>query len=250
MLGFHSIEAGIFPGLRKQPPSRPKPAKQYGDRAAINAYAPKMQAKVATVGSMPSVTVPQYWKQTDKVPVPVDQTNLVNIMGRIWDIIQHNQSRMEREVQDLRQQQSLLVNRREEESAEINNVISELAALKQRLSRTLSQAEGQLHAMEKASVPAQLQKDIAQLQTESNWLYATVSVPRLFYYAKPTTTLQPSGYYSQVDRIIVLYKTVENEEGLWMQTRQAHDPDKRYWIRLIDAEERMTIGKFDVISSR
>jgi len=177
-----------------------------------------------------------------------DQQALVNTLTHIWDILQQQQSRLERDIADVRQQHSILVSKREEENLEVINIMAELSALKQRLSKIISQAEGQLHNMERASVPGEIQKQITQLQTECNWIFTTVNVPKLFYYSNPSTLIQPSGYFKQGARILVLYKITETNEGLWCQIRVGAEPDKRYWIRLLDSEERVTIGQFDVKS--
>lgn len=201
--------------------------------------APKVVASVVDAGQ-PKVTVAPQSSSDAQV------AQMISLVAKVWDVLQEVQAKTERDIADLRQQQNLLANRREDQFASVSGAVSEIASLKQRLGKIMSQAESQLHVMEKASVPSQLQKQVEQLQVECNWLYSTVLVSQLHMYLRPTTTLQPSGVLKKDQRILILYKTVENEEGLWMQLRQAKEPEKRYWIRLVDSTGTMTIGDFAV----
>ncbi len=251
MLGFHSIERGTFsrvPVRRKGPPRAvPKAVNVRNMSATVMHVQPKAGPTALPKSRPPPTLAPSSLFRAPPAPSVSDYTTLVEVVNKIWDIVQQTQSRTEREVGDLRQQHNLLANRREEESAELSTVLTELSSLKQRLARTMTQAEGQLHAMERASMPAQVLKDLSQLQTDSNWVYATVTVSKLFFYARPTTTMQPHGSFAHRQRILALYKTVENEEGLWMQVRHATEPEKRFWIRLTDSEGKVTVGNFDLV---
>lgn len=218
-----------------------------------------------------SKTIVTPWKQApasaalnsgDVVRLQKDQNSIIEILNALWEMCQsssaptfssvpadHNEtrlSRIERDVSDLRQQQNLLVRDKQEDGAELSNILAELSSLKQRLSKALSQAADQLARMEKASVPAQIQKVVDQLQVDSNWLYATVMTDKLPYYASASFVTQPVGVYSNRQRILILYKTVENKDGIWMQVRNAQEPEKRYWIRLTDEKGNVTVGHFGI----
>ena len=182
----------------------------------------------------PPIQPANHSKQQQQAPAPPPQTSqryneLVEAINKIWD------------------QVSTQANSREEETAMVSTLMAELSSLKQRLSKAVFQAESQLAILERATVPAQMQKDIAQLQVESNWLYATVTARSLPFYVRPTTTLTPSGTFARMSRILVLYRTVENEEGRWIQLRHAADPEKKFWFRLVDAVGQVTVGHFDVL---
>lgn len=161
---------------------------------------------------------------------------------------QTRMDRLERDLNDLQQKYHLLANEKQEDTAQLSNMLAEMSSLKQRLSKTLSQASDQLAHMAQASIPAKMQKDISQLLVESHWLYATVRAnPTLPYFASPSFVNQPVNLYRFGQRILVLYKTVENAEGLWMQTRTGADPDKRFWVRVTDDEGNVTLDHFDII---
>jgi hypothetical protein len=203
-----------------------------------------------------------------------EHTKLVSLVASLWDTFVQSQmgqkkisanvassdvngvdelqtriNRAEREIADLRQQQLLLATEKQDETAELSNILSELTSLKQRLAKALSSATEQLTTMEQASVPTQIQKDIAQLVVESNWMYATIiSHNPLHYFASPSRSDQPVGSFSPGERILVFAKPLQTtSEGEWMQTRIGSDPDKRFWVQTVDLpSRRATLGHFDV----
>jgi len=271
MLGFHSVEFGTFQPVRRQGKKAQPSSKPGVKRVETYGYPGHYQIRTPSIPTPPvpfarAVKKPpqqtSYQPQQPVVDVQqlyYDHLALIDVVNRMWDALAANNpsnsngegssqriKRLEREVADLRQQQNLLAKDKQEDAADLSNIVAEMTALKQRLSRTLSQTESQLHVMEKASVPAQLQKDVAQLQTDCNWLYATVVAEELPYYATPSLVTQPAGTFLRRSRILVLYRTVENEEGLWMQTRQSSEPEKRFWVKLTDGNGDVTIGHFGV----
>jgi hypothetical protein len=109
---------------------------------------------------------------------------------------------------------------------ELENTLLELEALKQKLARC--------------------QRDLDQLKCETNWFYAEVRVPVLFFYSQPSKTVAPSGKCFKKEKILVLYQTLENAEGLWMSMRSAMEPEKRFWIALVTDDFQMTLTKFSL----
>jgi hypothetical protein len=142
---------------------------------------------------------------------------------------------------------TMLTRDHREDAAGLSNLVSEVTSLRQRLAKCLSQAETQLHLIEKASLPAQTQKLVQQLTTDVNWLYCTTNC-RLSLFATPSQSLKPLSTLEKGARILILYKTTENQEGLWMQTRSATDPESRQWIPLLDSQGNLTISNLSVLS--
>jgi hypothetical protein len=243
----------VNPRQRQKPAPSVQPITSYPNNTTITL--PEMAGNVWK--SPPAYPVQQQ-QPSDVVRLQKDQNSMLDILNNMWEFIQsapgqgpHESdtvrlTRIERDVSDLRQQQNLLVQDKQEDGAELSNIIAELSSLKQRLSKTMSQAADQLGRMEKASVPAQIQKVVDQLQVDSNWLYATVMIEKLPYYASASLITQPVGVYGSRQRILILYKTVENKEGIWMQVRNANEPDKRYWVKLTDDSGNVTIGHFGI----
>ena len=249
------------PGVRTilpPPPGRAgtKPTRMPPNVPEPSFPAPSVSKTMETSWKLASV--PPALASGDVVRLQKDQNSIIEILNALWEMCQSSAatvttdtqetrlSRIERDVCDLRQQQNLLVRDKQEDGAELSNLLAELSSLKQRLSKALTQAADQLARMEKASVPAQIQKVVDQLQVDSNWLYATVMTDKLPYYASASFVTQPVGFYSNRQRILILYKTVENKDGIWMQVRNAQEPEKRFWIRLTDEKGNVTVGHFGI----
>ena len=240
MLGFHSIESGTINRFQSR------------KKKAVPTPVPKLKPPVKWHPHQPYY-MPTWYNLTVKTTTAPEGQHPPGKHSTSSAQVQHPPGKhstssaqaqritsLENEVNDLRQ----LVAQRQEDDALNRTMFSEMSALKQRLKKAVTEAEKNVTSIRSASVPGRFQQDLEQVKIECNWLYCTVSVPRLFYYETPTTTVQPAGSVKGSSRILVLFHTVENDEGLWMQTRDAREPEKRWWIRLTDTEGNVTIGNF------
>ena len=152
---------------------------------------------------------------------------------------------VDRELNEIRQQQILIINKLHEDSSDSTAIVRQLSELKQRLVKTLQEAENSA-ASTSSSSQRRDAKLLEQLKAETNWMYATVQVPSLNYSVEPSEHSQTSGVLHHFNRVLVLYKTFENDEGLWMQIRLSEYPEKRFWIKLSDIHNNVTIGSFAI----
>ena len=134
-------------------------------------------------------------------------------------------------------------------TAELSNLLSELTVIKDRLQNTLQECNKQLNLLQNLNQqPTFLQEQIENLQADRNFMYCTVTVEDLPFYASPSTDFAAVGHYKEGERILVLYNLLETKAGLWIQTRNTSDPEARYWM-LVGTENGniLTVDEFSVL---
>lgn len=155
---------------------------------------------------------------------PVQSTEvrtLAVVVSKIWDVVQGIQTQVNQLTENWHSR------------AELEELTSQLTTLRNRLSKTVTSAE------QHNSTP------LKQLQTDTNWIYAIVQHPQVPVYAESSTSSTIVDNFVQNQKILLLYNPVENAEGLWMQTRLTQQPQRRFWINLVDkGTHNMVIGQF------
>lgn len=163
-----------------------------------------------------------------------DQGSLADFILEVADGTQDDSKilkRMYRKIKKLIQDQDEKAKQlREQIRLQVEDQVQEMAAMREGIRQDIRT----------------LQNKLAQTQELCNWVYGTVLADSLPLYHSPSFESKTVGTMRRGQTILLVHKTVETPDGLWIQTRHPDTPTRLYWVLLCrpnESAERL-IGNF------